>query len=258
MPSKWKIAFVAALALAALATAAGAAEKPVTVMVGDLRLVFNGGLTPKALPRSRPAPVAFSGSGEISTTDRTHPPALEEFVLETDRNAFFDVSGVPVCKATQLQSQDSSHARAICRDAIIGAGTGKVEIAFPEQAPIRASSPLTIFNGGERGGVTTLFVHIYVSVPAPTAVVTTVKITRIHHGRYGLRSVAVVPRIAGGSGSATFFSFTIDRYLQVGGKRLSVLRAQCPDGHLQAHGAVRFSDGVRAAADIARTCISQG
>jgi hypothetical protein len=249
---------VAALVLAALVAVAGAAEKPVTVQVGNLRLVFNGGLTPKALPRSRPAPVAFSGSGSIATSDGSHPPALEEFILETDRNAFFDVSGVPVCKATQLQAQDSSHARAICRGAIIGAGTGKVEVSFPEQAPIRATSPLTIFNGGERGGVTTLFVHIYVSVPAPAAVVTTVRITRIHHGRYGLRSIAVVPRIAGGSGSATFFSFTIDRYLEVRGKRLSVLRARCPDGHLQAHGEVRFSDGVRAAADILRRCLPTG
>jgi hypothetical protein len=237
--------------------ATAAAEGPVTVLVGDLKLVFDGSVKPKELPRAKPAPIGFSGSGSIATTDGSHPPALQEFVLETDRNAFFDVSGVPVCRATQLQSQDSSHARAICGQAIIGTGIGKVEVAFPEQAPIRVTSPLTIFNGGEQGGVTTLYVHIYVTVPAPTAVVTTVKITKIHHGRYGLRAVATIPRIAGGSGSATYFSFTIHRFLTVGDKHLSVLRARCPDGHLQAHGLVLFSDGVRSAANVVRRCIPQ-
>jgi len=257
MLSNRKIALAVLLPLATLVVGVAAAEKPVTVVVGNLRLAFNGGLTPKALPRTRPVPVTFSGSGLITTTDGSHPPALEEFILETDRNAFLDISGVPTCRAARLQAQDSAHARAACHRSIIGTGTGKVEIAFPEQAPIRATSPLTIFNGGERGGVATLYVHIYVSVPAPAAVVTTVRISRIHHGRYGLRSVAVVPRIAGGSGSATFFSFTINRSLDVDGKRLSVLRARCPDGHLQAHGAVRFSNSVRAAADVLRRCVGR-
>jgi hypothetical protein len=253
-----KFALIVVLVLAGLGVGIAAAEKPVTVRVGDLKLVFNGGLTPKKLPRHEPTPVGFSGSGLITTVDGTHPPALQEFVLETDRNVSFDVSGVPVCRAAQLQAQDSSHARAVCGPAILGTGVGKVEIAFPEQAPIRVTSPLTIFNGGERGGITTLFVHIYVTVPAPAAVVTTVRISRIHNGRYGLRSVATVPRIAGGSGSATYFAFALDRFLQVGGKRLSPLLASCPDGHLQAHGLVRFSDGTRAAADIVRRCIPSG
>jgi hypothetical protein len=256
--SKWKIAIAGGLILLAFVAAAVRAEGPVTVVVGDLELVFDGSVAPTKLPRDKLAPIGFSGSGSIATTDGIHPPALEEFVLESDRNTSLDVAGVPVCRATQLQSQDSSHARAICGKAIIGTGIGKVEIAFPEQAPIRVTSPLTIFNGGEQGSATTLYVHIYVTVPAPAAVVTTVKLTKIHHGRYGLRAVATIPRIAGGSGSATYFSFTIDRFLTVGGKQLSVLRAKCPDGHLQAHGLVRFSDGVRAAANIVRRCLPQG
>lgn len=258
MSNKWKIAVGTILLLIALSVSALAADKPVTVRAGNLELTFDGGLTPKALPRARLTPVGFSGSGAIGTIDGTHPPALREFELETDRHASFDVSGLPTCRSDKLQSQDSSHARAACRDAIIGKGLGKVEIAFPEQAPIRADSPLTIFNGGERGGVTTLYVHIFVTVPAPAAVVTTVKITKIRNGRYGLLAVAAVPRIAGGSGSATFFSFTIDRYLSIDGRRFSVLRAMCPDGHLQARGQAVFSDGTRVGADVVRSCVPRG
>lgn len=255
MPNRAKFAVVLVLVLAAAAAAARAAEQPVTVRVGDLRLTFNGGIVPKALPRDELTPVGFWASGEIGNADGSHPSALREFVLDADRDVSFDVSGLPACRGSQLQSQDSRHARAICGGAIIGKGLGKVEISFPEQAPIPATSPLTIFNGGVRGGVTTLYVHIYVTVPAPTAVVTTVKITRIHDGRFGLRSVASVPRIAGGSGSVTYFSFAIGRSLTVHGDRHSVLRARCPDGHIQARSLAVFEDGTRGAADVIRTCV---
>lgn len=73
-----------------------------------------------------------------------------------------------------------------------------------------------------------------------------------------MRSVASVPKIAGGSGSATYFSFTIDRSLTVHGERHSVLRARCPDGHILAHSLAVFEDGTRAGADVVRTCVPKG
>jgi hypothetical protein len=60
-----------------------------------------------------------------------------------------------------------------------------------------AEGPLVLSNGGTKGGVTTLFVHAYVNVPAPTAIVTTVKISKIHNGRNGLKAVGSIPKIAG-------------------------------------------------------------
>lgn len=58
---------------------------------------------------------------------------------------------------------------------------------------------MSAFNGGTTGGVTTLFVHAYITVPTPAVVVTTVKIKKIHKGRFGLESVAFAegPRISG-------------------------------------------------------------
>jgi|GEM_PF-5392697 len=37
-----------------------------------------------------------------------------------------------------------------------------------EQPSFNASGPLVLFNGGVRGGVTTMYIHAYVSVPTPT------------------------------------------------------------------------------------------
>jgi hypothetical protein len=231
-----------ALMVAGIATA----EKPVTVQAGNLRLTFNGGFTPKVLSKTKPTPISLNASGMIRTVDGTHPPAMKEFVLETDKNGSIDVKGLPVCTSGKLQSQDTKHAEEACKSAIIGSGRAVASIAFPEQAPIPATGKILVFNGGFRGGTTTLYIHTYLSSPVAAAVITTVKITKIHKGRYGTKSVATIPKIAGGSGSLTDFNLTINKK--------GVLTAKCPDGRLQAHGTAVFTDGTRASAEISRAC----
>jgi hypothetical protein len=237
-----------ALAVAGVATAGG--EAPVVVQAGNLKLTFNGGFTPKVLSKTKPTPIKLNVSGKIATLNGEHPPALKEFLLETDKNGAVSVKGVPTCKSSQLQSQDTVHAEAICRPAIIGTGTTDVSIAFPEQSPIPANSKLVVFNGGESGGVITFYIHAYITVPTPAAIVTTVKIKKIHKGRFGTESVASIPKIAGGAGSVTSFSLAI--------VKKGVLTLKCPDGKIQAHGTAVFSDGTRASAEVVRTCTGKG
>jgi CxxC motif-containing protein len=231
-----------ALTVAGIATA----EKPVKVRAGNLELTFNGGFTPKTLSKTKLTPISLNVEADIKTVDGTHPPALKEFNVETDKNGAINVKGLPVCTASKLQSQDTKHAEAICKSAIIGSGQATAEIAFPEQAPIPAKSKIIAFNGGFKGGVTTFFVHAYLTVPTPAAIVTTVKVKKIHNGRYGLEAKSSIPKIAGGSGSVTHFNLAINKK--------GVLSAKCPDGKLQAHGTAVFSDGTRASAEIIRTC----
>lgn len=231
-----------ALTVAGIATA----EKPVKVRAGNLELEFNGGFTPKTLSKTKLTPITLTVSGKLKTVDGTHPPALKEFNVETDKNGAIEVKGLPVCTASKLQSQDTKHAEAICKSAIIGSGQAKAEIQFPEQAPIPATSKIIAFNGGFSGGTTTLYIHAYLTVPTPAAIVTTVKIKKIHAGRYGLKAVSTIPKIAGGSGSVTAFNLTINKK--------GVLLAKCPDGKLQARGEAKFSDGTVAKAEVLRTC----
>jgi hypothetical protein len=236
------LAAMIALVVAGIATA----EKPVKVRAGNLELTFNGGFTPKTLSKTKQTPITLTVSADLKTVDGTHPPALKEFNVETDKNGAINVKGLPVCTAAKLQSQDTKHAEAICKTAIIGSGQATAEIAFPEQAPINAKSKIIAFNGGFKGGVTTLFVHAYLTVPTPAAIVTTVKIKKIKNGRYGLLAQSSIPKIAGGSGSVTHFNLTINKK--------GVLTAKCPDGKLQAHGTAVFTDGTRASAEVLRTC----
>jgi len=235
-----------AVSVAGIASAAGGGG-PVTVEAGNLKVTFDGGFSPTKLPKKKMAPIVFSAAGKIQTKDGTHPPALKSVEIESDKNGTINTKGVPACTSGKLQSRDTKAAEKVCGPAIIGTGTTNVEIAFPEQKPIPVNSKLLVFNGGTSGGKTTLFIHAFITVPTPAAIVTTVKIKKIHHGRYGLLSVASVPKIAGGSGSVTSFS------LKVGNKK-KVLSAQCPDGKLQAHGTAKFADGTVAKATILRTC----
>jgi hypothetical protein len=231
-----------ALTVAGIATA----EKPVKVRAGNLDLTFNGGFTPKKLSKTKLTPIKLNVEADIATVDGTHPPALKEFNVQTDKNGAINVKGLPKCTSQKLQSQDTKHAEAICKSAIIGSGQATAEIAFPEQKPIPATSKIIAFNGGFKGGVTTLFVHAYLTVPTPAAIVTTVKVKKIHAGRYGLEAKSSIPKIAGGSGSVTHFDLLIDKK--------GVLSAKCPDGKLQAHGTAVFTDGTRASAEVIRTC----
>jgi hypothetical protein len=243
-----------ALSVAGIATA----EKPVKVRAGNLDLTFNGGFSPKALSKTKFTPISLDVSGKIATVDGTHPPALKEFILETDKNGSVQVKGYPACTSGKLQSRDSKSAKAVCGNAILGEGTTDIQIQFPEQAPIPVKSPLLLINGGEKGGVLTFFVHAYITVPTPAAVVTTVKITKIKNGRYGIKSVASVPKIAGGSGSVLSFDLHVDKKYTYKGKKVSVLTAKCPDGKLQAKGQAKFSDGTVANAEVIRTCTPKG
>lgn len=248
------LAAVFAIAIAGLAIA----EKPVKVRVGEVIATFNGGVTPKALPKDELAPIAFNLSGKVETADGSHPPALKELVIEADKNSAINAKGLPVCTAGKLQAQDTEHAKDICEDAIIGEGKTDVEVEFPEQAPFIAKSKLLAFNGGVQGGTTTVFVHAYLSSPVSAAVVVTAKVAKIHKGRFGIKSVATIPKIAGGYGSGVSFDLTINRKFTYKGKPQSYLLAKCPDGHLNALGTASFQGGPTLSAEVVRSCTPKG
>ncbi len=234
------------------------AEKPSKTQVGNLIFEANGGFKPKALPKKKMAPIALTAEGKFKTTDGSHPPALKEVLLETDKNGAINVKGYPTCKSGKLQSTDTKDAERACKSAIIGKGTTNVAIQFPESRSVPVSSKLLVFNGGTRGGKTTLFIHAYITVPVPAAIVTTVKIKKIKKGRYGLLSVASIPKIAGGSGSVTSFRLKVDKKFRYKGRKVSVLTARCPDGKLQAKATAIFADRTKASAEFVRTCRGRG
>lgn len=252
------IALGTTVAISVAGVAVAGNETPTVVKVGNLELTLNGGVKPEALPKNKFAPIALKVSGGLKTTDGSHPPALKEFVVETDKNGIVNAKGLSTCTSQKLQAEDTEQAEKACPKAIVGKGHTTVQVQFPESSPFQASGPLVAFNGGDKGGVTTLFIQAYVSVPAPTSLVTTVKIKKIHRGPYGLRSVGAVPPIAGGAGSVTNFELEIHKLFTYKGKKESYLEAKCATGHFLAEGAAVFSDGTSIKGSVVRTCKAKG
>jgi hypothetical protein len=249
------LALVAIVATAGIATAGVATgAKPTVVRAGNLVLKLNGDVAPKRLPKNRLAPIALRISADISTTDGSHPPAARTVIADFDRHGTVNARGLPVCRIGQLVARDTRSAKATCRSAIVGSGKTRVRVAFPEQTPFFSTGPLVLFNGGVSGGVTTMFIHAYVNVPAPTALITTVKIKKVRKGRFGTRATANIPVIAGGSGSVTSFDLKIQRSFRRNGRRQSYLLARCANGRFFAHGTVAFAGGTRVSGTVVRAC----
>jgi hypothetical protein len=227
--------------LALLIVAASQAE-PETARIGNLVLTDNGGIIPRKLPRHEQVPISAVIDAHIGTVDGSHPPAVRSISVDFDKTLAVHAKGLPACKKGQLEARPTAAAKSACSNAIVGEGEGDVEVEFPEQAPFSATGPIILFNGGVHGGTTLLYVHTYVSVPAPTAVVATVKLTRIDRGHFGIHAEAEIPRIAGGAGSVTRFRLRIGRRFTYRGKKQSYITGSCPTGHYYTEGKVRFSD----------------
>jgi hypothetical protein len=250
----YNTAVATGLALMAAGVAVGDRGTRQEHCVGVLCVGDNGGISPTQLPKHKSAPVTARIDGEVTTRDGSHPPALQDLEAEIDRTIEVDAVGLPTCREGQLEASSSATARKVCGDAIVGSGRAEVEVAFSEQKPFRSTGPLLLFNGGVHGATTTVLLHAYVDVPAPTAVIVRATVTRIHQGRFGLRLKAHIPEVAGGAGSATAFNLKIGRRYTYKGRKKSFLSASCPTGSWATKGNLLFSDQIRVGFTHVFTC----
>jgi hypothetical protein len=250
------VAMGALLAVAAVGIAGAAGgEGPVTVKVGSLELTSDINFSPKVGSKTKQTPLLITNSGSVREIDGSHPPAVREIFLEADKSGEVHTKGIAVCRSGQLQATDTTAALKACKPALIGEGTAVAQVAFAEQNPIDVKSKLLLFNGGEKGGKTTWFAHIYLSNPVSAAIVTTVTITKIHRGRFGTLAAIKIPQIAGGAGSGISFTLKIFKFVKgIGGKQVNPISAKCADGKAKFHIAAKFEDGTRAEAEIIRAC----
>jgi hypothetical protein len=239
-------------ALLVLAVAGSALA--IRLVAGPIVVVTDGGFSPTTLPKHHYAPIKLHGYGKISTQDGSLPPILKQITIWFDKHGEVETRGLPVCTPAKLAATTTKQARKLCPGAIVGKGFGKAVVNFPEQGPIPASSPITIFNGPRKHGNPTVLAHAHLTVPGPTTFVVPIEIQRVHLGRYGFKTVAKIPKIAGGYGTPVYGRLTIGREWKYHGKTLSYANASCPDGHLQAKGEFRFKDGTTLHGSVLKRC----
>jgi hypothetical protein len=241
------------LALVLLLVVAGSAYA-LRIVAGDIVITANGGFAPTALPRTHDAPITLHGGGKISTVSGALPPVLKTLTIDFDKHGSVQTQGLAVCTRGKLSNTTVAQARRNCPEAIVGKGFGTAKVVFPDAAPIPASSPITLFNGPKLHGEDTVFAHAYTTIPAPTTFIIPVVIQRIHDGRYGYRTSAKIPPIAGGYGIPISGHLKIGRKWTYKGQDHSYVNASCPDGHLQARGSFTFSDGTALSGTFLRPC----
>jgi len=228
-----------AVALLCLTAAVASAQ---TFHFGELVLTAEGGFTPTTLPKHEDAPITVKAGGQISTVSGKLPPIVQTLTAEFDRHTSIQTEGLEICTASKLQATTPAAARRTCPGAIVGEGTAKAIVQFPESNPIPISSPVTIFNGPPKHGDQTVIAHAYTTVPVPTTFIVPVVIEPIHNGVYGYRTKATIPRIAGGAGHPLSAFLKVGRKWTYKGVKHSYLNARCETGHLQARVELTLQD----------------
>jgi hypothetical protein len=241
-------------AVAVVALIAAGIAQALTLRVGDIIITGDGGFSPTTLPKHENAPIKLHGYATFKTVDGSRPSPLRQLVLEFDKHGAVETRGLEKCTMAKLVATTVKVARKMCPDAIVGTGFGTAVVQLPEQRPIEASSPLTLFNGPERHGNPTVLGHAHLDYPAPTTYVISIEIEKIHHGRYGFRTVANFPRIANDYGSPIGGHLTIGKTWKYKGKTLSFANAHCADGRLQAKAEFSFKDGDAVSGTIFKPC----
>jgi hypothetical protein len=238
---KKRIAVVALLVLLVAAATANAFK--VHLVIGNLVLDAEGDFAPKALPKHKNAPIITHGGGSLSTKTGELPPILDTFVLEFDKHGALDTTGLPVCTKGKLVATDVPAARRACGPAIVGTGFGTAVVAFPEQKPIKVSSPITLFNGPKKGADDTIIAHAHLDYPGPTTFIVPIVIEKIHKGVLGYRVKVKIPKIAGGYGHPISGEAKVGEKWTFKGKPHSYINARCETGHFLVHGEFSFKGG---------------
>jgi hypothetical protein len=223
------------------------------VKVGNLVLTADGGYTPRTLPRTTFAPIDFSGHADLKAVDGGVPPALQQVVLDFDRDGRLSTGGLPICQPSLLEEATPAEARSRCAKAIVGTGHVRALITREAAVPILASSPITLFNGPRQEGHPTIILHARITAPATQTFVITIPIEK-RGGLYRDRATVDVPPIAAGRGSLIHLDVKVGKRYRYRGSERSYTAGRCGDGIFRTHGRFTFADGTIIDGSVEKAC----
>ncbi|HYP55396.1 MAG TPA: hypothetical protein VEQ41_03725, partial [Solirubrobacterales bacterium] len=214
------------LAAALAGAIAGAAQAEVE-QEGNLRVAFDGGISPRSLPRDGTAPVRVSVETTVRATDGADPPPqLRAITIAINREGKVFDRGLPTCRVRAIQPTTIAAARRICGGAIVGSGRVRVRVHLENQLPFTFKGPLLVFNAKPLGGKRRLLAQVYGTRP-PSAFVLSFKILR-QPGEFGTVIRTVLPKSAQKWAYITHFDMRLQRTYVHRGERRSFVNAGCP------------------------------
>jgi hypothetical protein len=255
----------ALLAAATLLLCAGIPARAELSQDGDLIVSFEGGLSPAALPRSIPAPVAVRVAGDVksATGQQSKLPQLRRITVAINRAGHLFSRGLPVCHVSAIQPATEAAARRICGGAIVGGGRVVVQARLPTQPVSSVKASLLAFNGPTRHGHKLILAQVYSRRP-PGAFVLTFTV-RHRPGLFGTVLTTTLPASARSWAYLTHFGITLHRTYAYAGKRRSYVSAACaaPPGFGLApfpfaRATMTFADASRLSSTLVRSCRVRG
>jgi hypothetical protein len=252
-----RLAIAATIALLAVLVTTAQGE---LVQEGNLRVSFEGNITPHVLPRATPAPVTVHLDSSIGTVDGSRPPPLRKVSVAVNRTGHVFLADLPICASGELEQTSTAAALALCRGALVGHGTFDARVEFASGPPIPVNGRVLIFNS-RIAGKAALLLHIYNSSPVRLAFVVPFTIDRRQNGAFGTVFTARIPHIASDRGYVTGIRLTLERKYAFRGRRRSVFSASCaaPPGFpgapfTLAKASFYFENGKRLTSALVRDC----
>ena len=211
------------LVLCALALA-GPASAELTQQ-GKLLVGFNGGLSPKTLPRNKPAPVAVKVEGDIKTTQGAPLPQLRTITVAINRAGRLYDKGLPTCNVDAIQPATEAEAQTLCHRSIVGTGHVSLQAHIQGQHSFPVEGKLLAFNGPKKHGKKIVLAQVYSDDP-PGAFVLTFTLKK-QPGLFGTVMSTTLPAEAMGWAYLTHFDMTLDRSYRHKGVVHSYVSAAC-------------------------------
>jgi hypothetical protein len=212
-----------ALALLAYVVAPAGAEQ---TGVPGVVISFDGRISPRQLPRHRPAPVSLTLSGSVRGTDGAPPPQLQRIEFAFGVRGGLDTAGLPVCPRARLRDATQRQALARCRDALVGRGEISAEVPLNPADPIATRASVLVFNG-LADGRPAAWAHAFSASP-PVSFVLPFYLRRQATGAYGLLMRSPVRQALGRWPRLRSFEITLGRRFRATGELRSYLNASCP------------------------------
>lgn len=220
-----------AIALLLLALGIAGAARGEVEQQGNLIVAFDGGITPKTLPRTGVAPVTVTIDSSFKAADgEDPPPQLRTISIGINRAGKIFDRGLPTCRVRRIQPATITAAKRICGEAIVGNGRVAVRIHLANQPPFTFEGPMLVFHALRSGGNRRLLAQVYGRKP-PSAFVLNFKIVE-SEGEFGTVIKTSLPKSARKWAYVTHFEMKLRRTYTYRGERHSYVNAGCaaPEG----------------------------
>lgn len=250
------------LAVALLVAIGAATASGELVQRGNLFVRFDGGISPKALPRRTLAPIGVRIEGTVRVPKGQTPPSLRRITIALNRAGRLSARGLPACRKHRIEGATSTEALALCGTSLVGSGGIVARTTLPGQAPATVRAEVLLFNGTEDGRPVILG-HVYQSKPTPLTRIVVFEVKR-SSGTFGTVIAGELPPSLNRNGYLRSIFLQLERRYPYRGHRRSYLSAACsaPAGFTRAtfpfaRASMTFSDGRTLSSTLVRSCLAR-